>query len=121
MAATTVLLADLPTMLEDMVTSVLEEQPDIKVIRGPAGGAGPIEAAVAAGAPVVIVARCDPADLAAIDPHLANATSASVIALSPDGSSACLHSFNVVRECFDDVSAQHILRAIAAAAPARRS
>src|SRR5262245_24288238 len=88
---TTGLLADLPRMLEDMVSSVLEPQPDIRVVRGEAHERDLIAAAAASGAHVVVVTRRDPANLAEVDPHLARAASVSIIALAADGAWACLY------------------------------
>ena len=34
LALTTVLLADLPRMLEDMIANVLQPHPDIRIVRG---------------------------------------------------------------------------------------
>ena len=120
LAPTTVLLADLPPMLEDVVSSVLKGRSDIDVIRGTPHGCKLINAAIAAGAPVVVVARRNPADLASIDPYLANAANVSVVALTLDGTSACLHAFKPVGQLFEDVSAKQILTAIAGAAATGR-
>ena len=117
----TVLLADLPPMLEDMMSSVLKERSDLRVIRGATNGRKLIDAAVAAAAPVVVVARRNPADLEPIDPYLANAAKISVVALALDGASACLHTFKPTSQRLDDVSAEQILRVIAGATPMGRA
>jgi len=120
----TVLLADLPPMLEDMMSSVLKECSGLRVIRGAANATNNgklIDAAVAAGASVVVVARRDPTDLGSIDSYLANAANVSVVALALDGASACLHAFTPTGQRLDDVSAEQILRAIAGAAPIGRA
>jgi hypothetical protein len=103
-------------MLEDMVSSVLKGRSNIDVIRGTQSGCKLINAAVDAGAPVVVVARRNPSDLASIDPYLANAANVSVVALTLDGTSACLHAFKAVGQRLDDVSAEQILTAITDAA-----
>jgi DNA-binding NarL/FixJ family response regulator len=117
----TVLLADLPPMLEDMMSSVLKERSDLRVIRGATDGRKLIDAAVAAAAPVVVVARRNPADLEPIDPYLANAARISVVALALDGASACLHTFKPTSQRLDDVSTEQILRVIAGATPMGRA
>jgi hypothetical protein len=114
---TTVLLADLPPMLEDMMSSVLAERSDVQVIRGTTNDRKLIDAAVAAGTPVVVVARRNPVDLVSIDPYLASAANVSVVALALDGTSACLHAFKPTGQRFEDVSAEQILTAIVGAAP----
>ena len=117
----TVLLADLPPMIEDMMSSVLKERSDLRVIRGTTSNRKLIDAAVAAGASVVVVARRNPVDCMSIDPYLANAANVAVIALAFDGTSACLHAFKPTRQRLDDVSAEQILTAIAGAASAGRA
>ncbi|MBR0820210.1 hypothetical protein [Bradyrhizobium liaoningense] len=119
MASTIVLLADLPPMLEDMVSSVLKGRSDLQVVRGTSKGSRLINSAIAAGAPVVVVARSDPADLASIDPYLAEASNVSVVAVALDGASACTHAFKPTRKPIDDVSAEQILSAITDAAAGR--
>ena len=114
--ATTVLLADLPPMLEDMVAGLLGGRAGIDVVRGEASGRDVIDAAVEAGAPVVVVARRNPSDLASIAPHLAKAANVSVVALASDGGSACLHAFRPTGQRFEDVSAEQIVDVITAAA-----
>src|SRR5262245_46362578 len=104
-------------MLEDMMSNVLKERPDLRVIRGKTKNCKLVDAAVAAGATVVVVARRNSADLKSIDPYLANAENVSVVALALDGTSACLHSFKPTGQRLDDVSTEQILAAIADAAP----
>jgi hypothetical protein len=119
LASTIVLLADLPPMLEDMVSRVLKGRSDLEVVRGSSTGSRVISSAVATGAPVVVVARSDPADLASIDPYLAEASNVSVVAVALDGASACTHEFKPTRQAIDDVSAEQILTAISDAATRR--
>jgi hypothetical protein len=121
LAPTTVLLADLPRMLEDMVSSVLKAQPDIRVVRGEARDRDLISAAAASGAHVVVVTRRDPANLEAVDPRLAQAANLSIVALAPDGASACLHALRSESARLEDVSAQQILCALSAARPIKRA
>jgi hypothetical protein len=110
---TTVLLADLPRMLEDMIASVLQPHPDIRIIRGAAPDRDLIAGATAAGAHAVVVTRRDPADLSDIDPRLARAARISIVAVAPDGASACVHTLRAEAARLDDVSAAEILRALA--------
>ena len=117
MPLTTILLADLPRMLEDMIASVLQPLPDIRIIRGAAHDRDVIAAATAAGAHAVVVTRRDPASLDDIDPRLAQAARISIVALATDGTSACVHALRPDATRLEDVSAGEILRAIAAARP----
>jgi hypothetical protein len=110
---TTVLLADLPRMLEDMIASVLQPHPDIRIVRGAAPDRDLIAGATAAGAHAVVVTRRDPADLSDIDPRLARAAHISIVAVAPDGASACVHTLRAEVARLDDVSAAEILRALA--------
>jgi hypothetical protein len=114
---TAVLLADLPRMLEDMIASVLQSHPDFRIIRGAAPDRDLIAAAATAGAHAVVVTRRDPTDLADIDPRLAQAAGISIVALAPDGASACVHVLRAEVVRLEDVSAKEILRALAAAGP----
>ena len=118
---TTVLLADLPPLLEDIMSSVLKERSDLRVIRGAMNDRKLINDAVVAGASVVVVARRNPVDLESIDPYLANAANVSVVALALDGTSACLHAFKPTGQLLEDVSAEQIFTAIEAAAPMGRA
>jgi hypothetical protein len=114
----TVLLADLPAMLEDLMVSLLANRADLKVIRGTAGG-DLVAAAAAAHAQVIIVARHNPGNLDAVDPALARAACMSIVALAPDGASACLHTLSSEASRLEDVSAAEILGVLTAASPAR--
>ena len=99
------------------MSSVLKERPDLRVIRGTTSSSKLIDAAVAAGASVVVVARRNPADIESIDPYMANATNVAVVALALDGTSACLHVLKPTGQRFDDVSAEQLLTVIAGATP----
>jgi hypothetical protein len=114
LAVTTVLLADLPRMLEDMIAGVLQPHSDIRIVRGSAHDRDLIAAATAAGAHAVVVTRRDPASLDDIDPRLAQALRISIVALAPDGTSACVHALRSEATRLEDVSAREILRALAA-------
>jgi hypothetical protein len=103
-------------MLEDMMSSVLKQRLDVRVIRGATKNRELIDAAVAAGASVVVVARRIPVDLESIDPYLARAANVSVVALALDGTSACLHAFKPTGHRLEDVSTEQILTLIAGSA-----
>ena len=120
MTLRTVLLADLPPMLEDLMVSLLENHPELRVIRGAAADGNLVAAAVAANAQVIVVTRRDPTDLGAVDPRLAQAADVSIIALAPDGASACLHALHCEAALLEDVSADEILGALATSHPIRR-
>jgi hypothetical protein len=119
-ATTTVLLADLPPLLEDMMSSLLEGHFTINMARGIDRDFNLINAAAEAGAPVVVVARRNPSDLTSIDSYLANAVNVSVVAVALDGTSACLHAFNAAGCELADVSAEQLFMAIAGAATLRK-
>jgi hypothetical protein len=121
LSSTTVLLAGLPRMLEDMLSSLLEPHPDIHVVRGEARDRDLISAAAAAGAQVVVVTRRDPANLAEVDPYLALAATVSIVALEPDGASACVHALRSETARLEDVSAEQILHALAPSHPIGRA
>jgi hypothetical protein len=108
------LLADLPAMLEDLMVSLLENRPGLKIIRGASAGGDIVAAATAARAQVVVVTRRNPADLDAVDPRLAQAAGLSIVALAPDGASACLHTLRPESTRLEDVSAEEILGALGA-------
>ena len=119
-ATTTVLLADLPPLLEDLVSSLLEGHFNVDMARGVDRDRNLINAAAEAGARVVVVARRNPSDLTSIDSYLANAENVSVVALALDGTSACLHAFKAAGSELADVSAEQIFTAIAGAAASRK-
>jgi hypothetical protein len=121
LSSTTVLLAGLPRMLEDMVSSLLEPHPDIHVVRGEARDRDLISAAAAAGARVVVVTRRDPANLTEVDPHLALAATVSIIALSADGAWACLYTLKPDVTRLEDLSTAKVLAALASATPIGRA
>jgi len=119
LARITVLLADLPPMLEDMVSTVFRDRSDIEVIHGAEYGPKLIDVAVGAGAPFVVMSRHDPSNLASIDPYLANAAKVSIVALALDGASAFFHTFTPSKEDLEEVSAERILAKIESAAAKR--
>ena len=120
MPLTTVLLADLPRMLEDMVSSLLEPHPDVRVVRGAAQDQDLIRAAAACGARVVVVTRRDPADLEEVDPRLAQAAAVSIVAIAADGAWACLYRLRPDVTRLEDLSTAKVLAALASATPIGR-
>jgi hypothetical protein len=120
LALTIVLLADLPRMLEDMIASVLQPHSDIRIVRGSAHDRDLIAAVSGADAHAVVVTRRDPANLDDIDPRLGQASRISIVALAPDGTSACVHALRAEATRLEDVSAREILRALAATHPIGR-
>jgi hypothetical protein len=87
----TVLLADLPRLLDDVVSDVLEDAEGIRLLRNPRTDGDVAAAAADVDADVVVVAREDPADLASIDRHIADLAGRSILALAPGGHSAWLY------------------------------
>jgi len=118
-ARATVLLADLSPMLEDMLSRVLKDRFDIEVIHGAGDRSKLVDVAVAADASLVVMSRLDPANLASIDPYLAEAAKVSIVALALDGASAFLHTFTPTKQDLEEVSADRILAEIEAAAAKR--
>ena len=107
-------------MLADLLVSLLERSPDLKVTAILASADGNLAAAAsAAKAEVVVVAHRDPADLAAIDPALAWAADLSVLALNPDGTSAYLHNIRCETSRVEDITPNGILVALAQSNPIR--
>lgn len=119
MTPTTVLLADLPPMLEDIVFHLLRDRADLRIIRGSVARAGIL--AAAAGAQRVIVMRRDPADFAALDEGLGRAAGLTVLALNPDAAWGCLHTLQPHATRIEDISAAQLLAAMAIAVPAGRA
>src|SRR5262245_32228026 len=107
-------------MLEDMIASVLQPHSDIRIVRGSAHDRDLIAAVTSADAHAVVVTRRDPASLLDIDPRLEHASRISIVALAPDGTSACVHAFRAEATRLEDVSAREILRALAATHPIAR-
>jgi hypothetical protein len=99
-------------MLENVLSNVLKRHFDLQLIRRTSTGCALLNEAAEIGAPVVVVAQDDPSDLASINPCLANAGRVSVMAIAPDGASACLHTFKPVGRDLRDVSAAQIVAAI---------
>jgi hypothetical protein len=112
LAATTVLLADLPQTLEDLVAGILSDEPALALRRGTIGTQGLVATAMQAGAGVVVVARDEPDDLAGLDPAFATAASIVVLALAPQADRACLHRLDPGARRLADVSAADLRAAI---------
>ena len=115
---TTVLLADLPQLLEDIVAHLVQDRPDIRVVRGSLRQAGLAAAASAWNADVVVVTREDAADFAAIDPALARISALSIVALDAGGARACVYSLRPQRVLIGDVSGAQLLDALLLGRPA---
>jgi hypothetical protein len=112
----TVLLFDLPKMLEDIIFAVLKDRREFHVLCCAADATGPTAAAMRVGASVVILSHPTPEDLAALDPDLMRATTIALLALNPNGSSVCLHALLPRMSRIDDVSAARLTAVVAAAA-----
>ena len=110
----TVLLADLPATLEDLMVSMFENRPNLKVVRGAAADGDLAMAAAAANAQVVVVTRRDPANLGAVDPRLERAAGISIIALAPHGTTACVHVLRTDATKLEDVSTEDIFTVLEA-------
>jgi hypothetical protein len=114
--STTILLFDLPVLLEDILADALGEHPEFRVVRSAADEAGPMAAARRDGASVVIVDGDDPADLAAIDPLLAQTAAISMLAIGDGGARACLHTVQTHVAAVDDMSIDAVMTIVNAVA-----
>ena len=121
MTVTTVLLADLPPMLEDIVSHLLQSRPDLRVVRGSAKPGGLVAAAAGADAQLVIVSCADPADLRTVDHEVAGAASLTVFALNEEGSLGCLHALRCATTRFDDLAGSQLMAALSIVAPEGRA
>lgn len=110
----TVLLADLPPLLEDIVFHALNDRADMLVLRGSAPD-GLAAAAKSCGAELVVVVRRDPACFAALDERLAQIAGIRVLALNADAAWGCLHTLQPLARQFDDISAGALREALEAA------
>ena len=112
----TVLLADLPRLLDEIVSSAFEEAKEFRLVRDRRSGSGSnlAEAALAVGADVIVVARDGPGDLDSIDRHLAGLVGLSILALAPAGDDACLYFCRCESTFLPDVSSSSLLRALLA-------
>lgn len=118
---TTVLLADLPPLLEDIVAHLIQGQPDVRVLRGTLKGFGLPTAAAAWDADVVVVTRGDPADFSAIDADLARIAATSIVALNADGAWACVYSLRPECLRIGDVSGAQLIDALTLGRPTGRA
>jgi hypothetical protein len=110
-----IMVADMPRMLRDFVANVLSHQPDVSVVGSPTEGSL-IAALAAVQVDAVVVASSDPAALQAADPALARIASLSVLALSLDGRSACIHRIRSETQVLEEVTPQGIVAALVGAA-----
>jgi UDP-N-acetylmuramyl pentapeptide synthase len=111
----TVLLADLPHLLEDVVGNVFEGVADIRLVRNPDSGQDIAAAALEAGADAVVVAREDPESTADIDRRMVGLASLTVLALTPTGDRAWVHRFRCDATPLGELSAISVLAAVRAA------
>jgi len=111
----TIMLANLPQQLRDILAGLLSGQPDMMVVE-PQAADGLIAALATAEADAVVVASSDSAALDAIDPALARIANLSILALSLDGRSACIHRIRSETQVLTDVTPQGIVDALAGAA-----
>jgi hypothetical protein len=79
----TVLLADLPRLLDEIVSGALEDDEGTRLVRDARIAGDLAAAALGVDADVVVVTREDPADLASIDQHMAGLAGRSLLALTP--------------------------------------
>jgi len=104
MPKVTVLLAGLPPLLEDIIAHLLQARSGVAIIHGILSKAGLADAAFAAQADVIVVSHEEPWNLSALDERLAHLAALSVVALKPDGSSACVHTLNPTSTLLESVS-----------------
>jgi hypothetical protein len=87
----TVLLADLPCLLDDIISGALEGDEGVRLVRNARTGGNLAAAALGVHADVIVVTRKDPGDLASIDQHMAGLAGRSLLALRPAGDCAWLY------------------------------
>jgi hypothetical protein len=121
MESLTILMADLPKLLEDVLGHLLVARPEVALISGSVQGSGVADAALAVGADVVVVTSRDPTDLAALDGQLARLASLSVLALNADGAWACVHSLHPSMTRIDDISGAQLVSALTLGASERKT
>ena len=112
MTPKTIMLANSPSLLRDLLADLLKDHPEVPVVIRDHEEGGLIAASVAAKAGVVVAANGDPAALDAIDPALGWAASLSVLAIAPDGRSACIHRIRLETQVVKDVTQQRIVAAL---------
>src|SRR5262245_47159596 len=88
--AMTVLLADLPRLLEDIVSGALQDDERLRLVHNSRTGGDLAAAALAVDADVLVVARENPGEPASIDQHMAGLAGRFLLALSPAGDAAWL-------------------------------
>ena len=108
MTQKTIMLTNLPAVLRDFLERVLSGQAEVTLVRAPVQG-DLIAAAATAKADIVVAASPDPAALAAIDPTLAWVANLSILALTPDGRSACIHRVRSETRVLNDLTPQEIV------------
>ncbi len=87
----TLLLADLPQLLEDLLREELGATDGVALIGDRQTDGDLTRAAREAGANIIVVTRDDPANLAEVDPLMARVAGLSVLAMTPAGDAAWLH------------------------------
>jgi hypothetical protein len=87
----TIVLAGLSPLLEDLIVHLLRAHPGASIVRGIINGTSLVDVAFKEQADVIIVSHERACDLAALDHGLASLTALSIVALTPDGGSACIH------------------------------
>ena len=106
---TTILLFDLPALLEDILADALGDRPDFRVVRSSGDAEGPMAGARRDGAMVVVVAGEDAADLTAIDPRMSQTAAISMLAFGNGGARACVHTVQTRAAAVDDVSIAQVM------------
>ena len=113
----TVLLADLPHLLDDIVSGVLEDIEAAHLVRNPQTEGDLAAAALRVDADVVVVAREDPGDLTNIDRHVAALAGRSLLALTLTGDGAWLYCCRCEAMHLRELSTSNLREAVRACAP----
>lgn|GEM_PF-1308531 len=108
-----VVLADMPRMLSDIVSTVLEAEPDVILRRAPPGDAALSLDDAAHDADVVILAE-EELQLTQYARILHAHPDLRVVAISGDGRDASVHEMRPHRESLGELSSETLLRAVRA-------
>jgi hypothetical protein len=112
---TTIFLANMPRMLEDIVQTVLKRSPGFRVARQGGTTGDLLGAAAASGASAIMLAVPDPRAPFTNDPRLALLDNLVVLALSESGAEAWLYRLSCDGQPLPETSSDALLDALSTA------